>query len=81
MLFGKDRTESSEDTNFSFPSSLRSKARTPISQSINFSAGAMTQAAVRRLKIERAETKSKQTYTLQGNVEEYLVGHLFQASA
>lgn len=81
MLFGKDRTGTGDEMNFSFPSSMEKKARTPIRQSINFSSEAMTKAAVRRVKMERAATRSKQMYTLQGPVEEYLVGHLFQGSA
>ncbi len=78
MLFGNDRTASSEGTFNSFAFSLRQKARTPIRQSINFSSESMTKMAVRRV---MKESSTRSAYTIHGAVTTRPVGHLLNATA
>ena len=78
MLFGKERNVRSESTSGGFSFSLSQKARTPISQSINFSEDALNKAAVRKI---MSEPSSKCTYTTLGLLNICPKGHLIDTMA
>lgn len=78
MLFGKEKRDQSESTFGRFSFSLSQKARTPISQSINFSEDALNKVAARKIMGERS---SKCTYTTLGLLNICPKGHLIDTSA
>lgn len=78
MLFGNGNSTQSDTPFSSFAFSMRQKARTPISQSINFSEEMLTKAAVRRAMTERS---SARVYGVRGTFERKPVGRLLNAFA
>ncbi len=78
MLFGKEKSESSELNFGDLSFSLNQKSRTPISQSINFSEEALKKAAIRKVLSDRS---SKCTYTTLGLLNITPKGHLIDAKA